>query len=126
MKSRKLTIRSDGTGQGTFLSVGGVLVEGVRSLDISINGKSSRATITIQADVDFQMCAQVVAAGHPNDVSEARHLGKEVRSAGDGYVWRLTNEAQAGAACLASQNHKGHAPMEDDDPPCECVAESIF
>ena len=63
MKREKLTIRSDGTGAGTVLTVGDVELDGVKSLRIEIAGRGSKARVLIEADVDIWLDAEVVRYG---------------------------------------------------------------
>ncbi len=63
MKREKLKIRSDGTGEGTMITVGDTQIDGVKSLRIEISGRTSKALLMIEVDVDIWLDAEIIRHG---------------------------------------------------------------
>ena len=63
-KREKLTIRSDGTGAGTIVTVGGIQIEDVKSLTVEVPNRQAYAKMTMEVGVlDLRLNAEVVKHG---------------------------------------------------------------
>ncbi len=72
MKNKqKLRIESDGTGAGTIVTVGGTIVDKVRSLKIEFPSRQERATVTIVCEPDIVIDADMSWNGGIHPAQEA-------------------------------------------------------
>lgn len=63
-KHEKLTIRSDGTGGGTVVTVGGIQIADIRSLTVEVPERNVFAKVTMEVGIlDLRLNAEVVKHG---------------------------------------------------------------
>lgn len=63
-KCEKLTIRSDGTGAGTIITVGGIRIDDVRSLIVEVPKRQAFAKVTMEVgSLELRLNGEVVKHG---------------------------------------------------------------